>query len=130
MNIFMYIHIFVPKKYDRSASPDAGESMGGLELWFGGECPVESWLRSGAEDSPGIGATGPQEVDWMRRVSPFQERVLGCELLFGAVESQVGFWGLLRCRGMGDRCCEPTALGCASLLYNLLSSKRSLGVAS
>lgn len=32
---------------------------------------------------------------------PFLERVLGFEVLFRALESRVGFGGILRCQGMG-----------------------------
>lgn len=49
-------------------------------------------LRS--EDSLGIGALGPRGRLGARRTIPFQYRVLLWEVLFGSVESRVGFGGL------------------------------------
>ncbi|EPY84414.1 hypothetical protein CB1_000477005 [Camelus ferus] len=69
-----------------------GEEHGGIALWFGGECPVASWPMLGGRGQPWSWGSLPQVGGLgAQRASPFQERVLHCEVLFGAVESQASF---------------------------------------
>lgn len=51
----------------------------------------------GQRTAPELGLPGPKGVDSMQRASPFQERVLPCEVLFGGRGEPVGFGELLKC---------------------------------
>lgn len=55
----------------------------------------------GLEDSPGVGLPGPRGWTRLSEGDPLPRKGVRCEVVFGVVESWVGFGGLLRCQGWG-----------------------------
>lgn len=66
-----------------------GREDGGLALLVWGRVSgFELAYARGQRTVPELGLPGPKGVDSMQRASPFQERVLPCEVLLGAVKSR------------------------------------------
>lgn len=74
--------------------------MGGLRFGLGAGVQFRAGLRTGPRTASELGLSGLRGRLGDRRTIPFQERVLLWKVVFGSVESRVG-WGTPRCRGVG-----------------------------